>query len=92
MKIAINTCFGGFSLSKEAYDYLGLEWDNYGYKYDNKNERSNIKLIECIEKLGEKANGLYANIKIIEIPDNIKYYIYDYDGKETIHEEHRSWS
>jgi len=91
MKVAINTCFGGFGLSKEAYDYLGLEWDNYGYKYDNQNERSNIKLIECIEELGEKANGLYANIKIIEIPDNIKYYIDNYDGKETIRKEYDTW-
>ena len=34
MKIVINTCYGGYGLSKAAYDELGLEWDGYGSKYD----------------------------------------------------------
>lgn len=91
MKIAINSNFGGFSLSKEAYDYLGLEWDNYGTAYSYNESRNDIKLIECIEQLGKKANGRYADIKIVEIPDNVKYYIEDYDGIDIIHENHRTW-
>ena len=91
MKIAINTCFGRFSLSKEAYDYLGLKWDNYGMEYNNSEDRNNIKLIEVIEKLGKLASGKDADIKIIEIPDNIEYYIDDCDGIESIHEKHRIW-
>lgn len=31
MKIAVNRCYGGFSLTKEVYDELGIEWDDYGY-------------------------------------------------------------
>jgi hypothetical protein len=89
MKIAVNRCHGGFSLSEEAYKELGLEWDEYGYAYEY--SRTAPELIACIEKLGEKANGRYAEIEIIEIPDDIKWYIDEYDGKEIIHEVHRSW-
>ena len=92
MKIAINTCWGGFSLSKEAYDYLGIEWDGYGYKYNAESKRNDPKLIECIETLGEKANGRYAVIKIVEIPDDIEWKISAYDGMECVEECHRTWS
>lgn len=96
MKIVINKCFGGFSLSKEAYDFLGLEWGETekfcknGYAFSD--DRTNPKLVECIEKLGEKANGQYSKLAVIEIPDNIDWYIDDYDGYESVEEKHRSWS
>ena len=92
MKVAINTHWGGFALSKEAYDYLGIEWDGYGYKYSAESKRNDPKLIECIETLGEKANGSHAQIKIVEIPDDIKWEIGNYDGKEWVEEVHRTWS
>ena len=47
-KIVINNCWGGFGLSEKAYDYLGLEWDGYGYKFSN--ERDSIKLVEVVEE------------------------------------------
>ena len=34
---------------------------------------------------------MISNVNIVEIPDNIKYTIRDYDGKEIIEEEHESW-
>jgi len=54
-------------------------------------ERFDPLLIQVIEELGEKANGDYANIKIVDIPDDVKWQIDDYDGQESIHELHRSW-
>ena len=89
MKVVINCCYGGFSLSKEAYDYLGIEWDGYGFEYDD--ERTNPKLIEVVETLGQSASGACADLKVIEIPEGIKWYISEYDGFETVEEEHRSW-
>ena len=102
MKIVINRCFGGFGVTKAVYDELGLKWDNYGF-LDNKafdiesdncmEYRANEYLINAIEKIGlkESADGC-AKLKIIEIPDNIKWEIYEYDGLESIHEVHKSWS
>jgi hypothetical protein len=48
-------------------------------------------LIRVVEELGEAANGSCAQLKVIEIPDGIEYFIDEYDGIETIREEHRSW-
>ena len=31
MKVVINKCFGGFGLSKEAYKFLNIPWDGYGF-------------------------------------------------------------
>lgn len=91
MKIVINSCFGGFGLSKEAYDYLGLKWDGYGYDFDEHELRNIPELVECVETLGEKANGRFADLKVVEIPDDVEWEITEYDGLETIEEKHRSW-
>lgn len=53
--------------------------------------RSHPILIKVIEKLGKSANGQFANIEIINIPDDVDFEIDDYDGQESIHEKHRSW-
>ena len=90
MKIAINKCYGGFGLSEEAYKFLGLEWDGYGYAF--KDDRSNPRLIECIESIGKKANGRFAKLEVIEIPDDVEFEIEEYDGIEWIAEKHRTWS
>ena len=93
IKVAINTCYGGFCLSKEAYEFLGIPWDGFGYDYASQynEKRTDPKLIECIEMLGKKANGNGADIEIVEVPDNVDWYIDDYDGVESIEEEHDSW-
>ena len=55
-------------------------------------ERNDDILIKVITELGERANSSCANLKIIEIPDDIDYEINEYDGMETVEETHRSWS
>lgn len=89
-KIVINKCYGGFGLSKDAYEFLGIKWDGFGFDFEN--DRENPKLIECVEKLKEKANGNYAKLKIVEIPDDIEYTIEEYDGIEWVAEKHRTWN
>lgn len=86
MKIVINTCFGGFSLSKKAQEFLGVETPYPDI------ERNNSKLIEVVEQLGVEANGMCTSLAVVEIPDSTKWHIHEYDGNETIHENHRSWS
>ncbi len=91
MKVVVNKCFGGYGLSKEAYQFLGIEWDGYGYALSGDNERTNPRLVECVETLGDKANGSYASLRVVEIPDDISWEISDCDGWETVEEIHRSW-
>lgn len=89
MKVVINKCYGGFSLSKKAYEYLGLAWDGYGFKYSG--NRTDPKLVECVETLGDIASGSLAKLKVVEIPDDVEWEIDDYDGVEWIAEVHRTW-
>lgn len=91
MKIVVNRCFGGFTLSEAAYKELGLEWDGYGFDYNDHDKRNAPELVACVEKLGEKSWGPYSNLEVVEIPDDVKWEIEEYDGSETIHEVHRSW-
>lgn len=88
MKIVINNCWGTFSLSDRACDILGIQYGtNGGYE----NNRTAPELINVVEKLGSKASGRNAKLKIIEIPDGINYKIFDYDGYETVIEEGHYW-
>ena len=79
MKIAINKCYGGFGLSKEARAMLPKDM----YRWDM--DRTDPRLIEVIEKLGEEANGEFARLAIFDIPeDATDYQIWEYDGAETL--------
>lgn len=134
MKLVINDCWGGYSLSAKGtqmyYKLKGIECyffkqvygdtDNfieitleeaqntYHTIYSTKNPfedkfidtyltshpeyRTDPDLVRVVETLGLEANGPCAELKIIEIPDNIQWEIHDYDGIESVREKHRSWS
>lgn len=154
MKIVINDCYGGFSLSNKAIKrYLELKgkechfyksksvisvgeknvytkvdenddsfisfcftknfgdsfnepkWkdengmltkeysDIWDYHFSDRDiDRYDKDLIKVIEELGKEASGKCADLKIVEISDYIEWHIDEYDGLESIHEEHRSWS
>lgn len=89
MKIVINACFGGFGLSEEAYEFLGIPWDGYGFEFDE--DRTNPELVKCVETLGEYADGMCAKLKVVDIPDDVDWEIDEYDGLESVHEKHRVW-
>lgn len=54
--------------------------------------RSHNDLIEIVEKLGKKSWGEFAELKIIEVPDDVDWIVDEYDGRETVEEVHRSWN
>lgn len=90
MKVVINGCYGGYSLSDEALAYLGIPGGSR-YAYDD--DRTNPKLVECVEKLGEAAShGLGSSLYVVEVPDDVEWTITDYDGIEQVEEAHRVWS
>lgn len=131
MKVVINTCYGGFSLSNEAFEeYLKIKGITY-YRYpgilgsddfytvtkeevervesecrEKKDfselnklylsytdiEREDPVLVEVVEKLKEDADGYFARLKIVEVPDDVQWSIEEYDGSEWVAEIHRTWS
>lgn len=66
--------------------------ESYFSEYDIK--RDDPDLVAIVKELGEKANGSCAELHVVEIPDEIPngWYIDEYDGIESIEENHRSWS
>jgi len=101
-KIVINRCYGGFGLSGVAQRrYLELEQlplGDYDADYDYYDgfkpwdiHRDDYNLVRVVEELGEQSWSYGAELKVVEIPHDVVWYIHDYDGVETIHETHRSW-
>lgn len=88
-KVVINGCYGGYRLSETALDYLGLDHED---RYAFENDRTNPKLVECVEKLGEAASTMYSALYVVEVPDDVKWTITEYDGIEQVEEVHRVWS
>ena len=68
---------------------------NHYYLYDKVSScmpRNDADLIAVVESMGsEKASGDYAELRIVEIPDDIEWEIDEYDGMEKVREKHRSW-
>lgn len=83
MKIVLNKCFGGFGLSdKGVKRFRELEEDNTEERFYEV-ARENPNLITVVEELGDEANGDYAELVVVEIPDGYEYKIDEYDGIET---------
>lgn len=135
VQVVINKCYGGFSLSREAFQRfremgqpnavaeddplsdgyvdraVAAEGEKFGhdsvrrsaeatvrmYKLDRGGSylrdipRNDPRLVQIISELGAKANGGSARLKIIEIPDDAKWEVEEYDGMEWIAETHRRW-
>ena len=53
--------------------------------------RDDEKLVRVVEELREAANGHAAELKIVEIPDDVQWVIAKTDGVEHVSEAHRTW-
>lgn len=100
MKIVLNKCFGGFSISRncaERMAELGCEhakealaskneyaW-SYGYVNGRgKYSRTNPYLIQAVEELGNQANGQCAELAVEEYYFDPEDLIREYDGLEHL--------
>ena len=90
MKIVINAGCGGFGLSQVGFDKF-VELSGTHPASDYQIDRDNSHLVKVVELLGTKADDDSASLKVVEIPDEVKWGIHEYDGKEHIFEEHRTW-
>jgi len=91
MKVVINDCYGGFGLTdaalEEYKDRKGITDPNF-YYYDI--PRDCPVLVEMVER-GD-VDGTFSDLKVVEIPDGVNWYIAEYDGLEHVAERHRTWS
>jgi hypothetical protein len=58
---------------------------------EDKFQRNDPDLVAVVEELGTKADGSYAELRVVEIPDDVEWTIHEYDGYEHIAEAHRTW-
>jgi hypothetical protein len=62
------------------------------YFSDSSFERDDTDLIQVVKELGEdEASGNLASLKVVEVPDDIRWAIEEYDGIEWIAEAHKTW-
>lgn len=59
--------------------------------YDSDIPRDDDVLISLVEEFGERANGKFSELAIVEIPDDVNWYVEEYDGSEWVAERHRTW-
>lgn len=90
MKVVLNRCHGGASLSNLAAEALGLEPDAVGYMIGphvyipDEWTRTQQDFVEVVERLGEAASGPLAQLEVAEIPEGVHYLITEYDGYEGV--------
>lgn len=78
--------------SFNRYDYYIDEVKKENFWYDSMIEdRSDSALVQVVEELGEKANGWAAELAVVDIPDDVEWYVEEYDGIEWVAEVHRTW-
>lgn len=53
--------------------------------------RDDQHLVRVVEELASEANGHCAELKVVSIPDNVKWEIGKVDGLEQVSEAHRVW-
>lgn len=66
---------------------------NDGDYYSPDIARDDPVLLALMDEWGtERVSGSLAELKVIEVPDGVRWEISDYDGMEHVAEQHRSWS
>lgn len=62
-----------------------------GFSFCTEIERDDMRLVQVVEELGREANGEFAELRVVEIPDGVRWEISEYDGWEHVAEKHRRW-
>ena len=66
--------------------------EHYLAQHEVLHNRADPDLVAVVEEMGHKANGQYANLVIVEIPDDVQWHLAEYDGVEWVAEKHRTWT
>jgi hypothetical protein len=68
-----------------------LRGSRYWDTWITRSNRNHPLVVRAVEELGEAADGKYAKLKVVEIPDDVQWEIDEYDGLEEVAEVHRTW-
>lgn len=80
MKMILNKCYGGFSLSQACADKYG--YDIYPWE---DNARFDPRLIAEVERDSDWASGPMASLHVVNIPDNTTDWRREnHDGIESV--------
>lgn len=80
-----------YKLPMEERQAHNQKWSEQTFSiYDLK--RDDPVLVQVVEEMGQDASGRFAELKVVDIPDDVKWEIAEYDGMESVHEVHRIWS
>jgi hypothetical protein len=94
--IAFNKVPAKYQMHGNEFDYYYVADDpderDYISEHGFFDDRSDPDLIAVIEELGKDSWGWASDLAIIDIPDDVKWHICEYDGLEHIAEDHRTWS
>jgi len=82
--------WGGPTLVGDVYPDGSVVDRDFGHCDDV--SRDDPWLVRAVEILGEAASGRLASLKIVLVPDNVKWLIAEYDGSEWVAEVHRTWN
>jgi len=63
--------------------------NNYWTYYDL--PRNCPHLVQTVEDLGIHSYGAHAELKVVDVPDDVNWEIQEYDGEEWVAEKHRRW-
>ena len=80
MKMVLNRCYGGFTISDACAEKIGLD------KYDTSDAaRTNPAVIKEVERDYKFASGFCSCLRTVTIPDEVTdYEVDEYDGYESI--------
>lgn len=59
--------------------------------WEAEEKRDDPLFVQVVKELQDNADGMCAELKIVEIPDGVEWEIKDYDGIEWVAEKHRTW-
>lgn len=83
------------AFNKDYGDSFSLEecktFEKGSILFDMDINRDDKDLVDIIKIMGDKANGEYAKLCIVNIPDDVNWQISEHDGFEHIEEVHRIW-
>ena len=96
MKVIINRSHSPIGFSDEVLAEYARRTGREFYDNTRSDWRTDVVMCSLVEEYGDRANGKYewggfADLKVVEIPDDVKWVINNYDGVEWVSEVHRTW-